>query len=75
MVVCVDITNYFFTSDFNFGIAAIASSRLTFPRYNTIGKVLLLNIEETLNITPSSLFYGQLNKGNNKITEIRNWFF
>jgi calcineurin-like phosphoesterase family protein len=45
---CVDITNYFFTSDFNFGIAAIASSMLTFPRYNTIGKVILLNIEETL---------------------------
>ena len=43
-----DITNYFFTSDLNFGIAAIASSLLTFPRYNTISKFLLLNIEETL---------------------------
>jgi hypothetical protein len=41
---CVDITNYFFTSDFNFGIAAIASSMLTFPRYNTIGKVILGNV-------------------------------
>jgi hypothetical protein len=48
MVVCVDNTNYFFTSDFNFGIAAIALSLLTFPRYNTIGKVLLLNIQDTL---------------------------
>jgi hypothetical protein len=48
MVICVDITNYLFNSDFNFGIAAIESSLLTFPRYNTIGKVLLLNIEETL---------------------------
>ena len=50
MAVSVDITNYFFTSDFNFGTAAIASSLLTFPTYSTMGidNVLLLNIEESL---------------------------